>query len=205
MRWAMDNRRQSCLCSVEDGLPACKGDDPTPPNYLFLGIKGGHPRRSNYADDSLTPAAEGRHPAWRGTRRPVYITADPWPGIPVRHGNRRNKAADLADGTWPDLTGKFAPHDYRRTHATWLDSSGVSKVLQMDRRGHALQGMDRAYVHVTVAMRQHLCEVLEQLWLDALAERYKISSRLAVPLLNGLLRDHETGSASDLDTQTDNH
>ena len=47
------NRLPSCSCPLlDDGRPACKGDnpddedryDPTPPNYLFLGPRGGHPR-----------------------------------------------------------------------------------------------------------------------------------------------------------------
>ena len=33
----------------------------------------------------------------------------------------------------------------------------------MDRRGHALQGMDRVYTHVTRQMRERLCEILEEL------------------------------------------
>jgi hypothetical protein len=73
VQWAMDNRRSTCRCPVLDGRADCKGDDETEPNYLFLGPKGGHPRRSNYADDFLTPAAEGLHPARHGTRRPVYV------------------------------------------------------------------------------------------------------------------------------------
>lgn len=36
----------------------------------------------------------------------------------------------------------------------------------MDRRGHALQGMDQVYMHVTRQMHQHLCDVLEQLWYE---------------------------------------
>jgi hypothetical protein len=192
MRWAMDNRRDTCCCPLEDGRPTCKGADETPPNYLFLGPKGGHPRRSNYADDFLTPAAEGLHPARQGLRRPVYVITEPWPGIPIRRGNRRNKAADLADGTWPNLTGKLKPHDYRYSHATWLDAANLPKVIQMDRRGHALQGMDRVYMHVTRQMRERLCEVLEELWQDALTERYKIDKRSQVPLLDHLLRAHET-------------
>jgi hypothetical protein len=31
----------------------------------------------------------------------------------------------------------------------------------MDRRGHALQGMDRVYLYITPEMRQRLCDVLE--------------------------------------------
>src|SRR3984957_735424 len=87
MRWAMDNRRNACCCPLEDDRPTCKGEDETPPNYLFLGPKGGHPRRSNYAGDFLTPAAEGLHPARQGLRRPVYVITEPWPGIPIRRGN----------------------------------------------------------------------------------------------------------------------
>jgi integrase len=127
MRWAMDNRLPTCRCPASDGRSACKGDDRTSPSHLFLGPKGGHPRRSNYADDFLTPAAEGLHPARNGVRRPVYVTAEPWPGVPIRKGNRRHKAADLAAAaTWPDLVGKFKPHDGRHTHSTWLEMSGVA-------------------------------------------------------------------------------
>jgi integrase len=192
MRWAMDNRHDTCACPLIDGKPTCKGEDKAPPNYLFLGPKRGHLRRSNYADDFLTPAAEGLHPQRKGLRRPVYTTAGAWPGLPIRRGNRRNKAADLADGTWPNLVGKFKPHDYRHSHATWLDAANLSKVIQMDRRGHALQGMDRVYMHVTRQMRERLCEVLEELWQDALEERYKISPHSHAPLLDHLLRAYES-------------
>jgi hypothetical protein len=204
LRWAVKNRLPSCSCPpLDDGRPACKGDnpddehhyDPTPPNYLFLGPRGGHPRRSNYADDILTPAAEGLHPMRNGTRRPVYVKSEPWPGIPIRKGNRKHKAADLADGTWPNLTGHVKPHDYRHTHATILENSDVKKVLQMDRRGHAMAGMDSVYVHVTDDMRQHLCDVLEELWWTGITERYQIAPRSAVPILDEILLAYAETSA----------
>ena len=179
-----------CRCPVLDGRADCKGDDETEPNYLFLGPKGGHPRRSNYAARYLTPAAEGSYPARNGTRRPVYVTTEPWPGIPIRKGNWKTRAADVADGTWPDLTGKFRPHDDRHTHATWLDAADLHKVIQMDRRGHAMPGMDAIYNHITLAMRQRLCDVPEQLLRDAVIQRYKLAPRSAVPLLNQILADH---------------
>jgi integrase len=69
----------------------------------------------------------------------------------------------------------FNPHDYRHTHATWLEDAGLSKVIQMDRRGHAMPGMDRIHTHVTIEMRQRLCTVLEDLWQNALQERQSIS------------------------------
>jgi integrase len=187
MRWAVENRREACHCPKIDGRPACKGDDQTPPNYLFLGPNGGHLRRSNYADRYITPAAEGLYPPRGGVRRPVYVSAEPWPGLPIRHGSRKARAADLADDTWPNLTGKFKPHDDRHTHATWLDAANLNKVLQMDRRGHAMSGMDAVYTHVTPEMRHHLCDVLEALWQRAVAQRFELATESAVPLLNSVL------------------
>jgi hypothetical protein len=35
MLLAVKNRLPECCCPVTDGLPACKGDDPTPASYLF--------------------------------------------------------------------------------------------------------------------------------------------------------------------------
>lgn len=196
LRWAVKNRPSSCSCPLlDDGRPACKGDDPsregfydrTPANYLFLGPNGGHPRRSNYADRFLTPAAEGLYPKRNGVRRAVYVKSKPWPGIPVRKGNRKHKASDLADGTWPDLVGHFHPHLDRHTHSTWLEESDVKKVLQMDRRGHAMEGMDAVYLHVTEDMRDHLCDYLEELWWTGIAGRFAISPRSAVPILDSIL------------------
>jgi integrase len=174
---------------VLGGRPTCKGEDDTPSSYLFLGPKGGHPRRSNYADRYITPAAEGLYPARNGVRRPVYVVAEPWPGIPITKGNRKVRAADIAEGTWPDLTGKFKPHDDRHTHSTWLDAADLSKVIQIDRRGHAMSGMDSVYLHITLEMRQRLCDVLEGLWDQGLRERHQLSGQSAVPLLNQLLTD----------------
>jgi integrase len=71
------------------------------------------------------------YPARNGVRRRVYVLTAPWPGIPITKGNKKNKAADLADGTWPNLTGKFKPHDDRHTHATWLDSENLNKAGQV--------------------------------------------------------------------------
>jgi integrase len=113
-----------------------------------------------HADPLAYPAAEGLYPARNSQRRPVYVTAEPWPGIPVRKGNRKVKAADVAEGTWPNLTSKFKPHDDRHTHATWLDAANLNKMIQMDRRGHAMPSMDAVYNHITLEMRQRLCDAL---------------------------------------------
>ena len=121
----------------------------------------------------------------------MYVKAEPWPGIPIRKGNRKITAKDKAEGTWPNLLGKFKPHDDRHSHSTWLDDSNVSKVLQMERRGHAMPGMDAVYVHPTPEMRKQLCDYLQQLWQQGIAERYKLAPRSAVPLLDAILVAHE--------------
>ena len=45
-------------------------------------------------------------------------------------------------------------------------------------------------------MRERLCEVLEELRQDELAERYMVNKHSRVPLLNHLLRAPETGHQS---------
>jgi hypothetical protein len=59
-------------------------------------------------------------------------------------------------------------------------------------------------MHVTRQMRERLCAVLEELWQDALAERYKTSPHSHVPLLDQLLRAHETAQQTKI-TRTRRH
>jgi hypothetical protein len=61
----------------------------------------------------------------------------------------------------------------------------------MDRHGHVMPGMDAVYLHVTPEMRQQLCDYLQQLWQQGIAERYTLAPRSAVPLLDGILIAHE--------------
>ncbi len=79
---------------------------------------------------------------------------------------------------------------------------GARPAIQMDRRGHAMQGMDQIYTHVTPEMRQQLCEVLEKLWQDAVAERRAVSPHSGVPLLDRILTATEPAAPSDLATQS---
>jgi hypothetical protein len=46
------------------------------------------------------------------------------------------------------------------------------------------------------AERQHLCNVLEQFWGDAVAERLKLSAQSAVPLLEQILADPSAATRS---------
>ena len=82
--------------------------------------------------------------------------------------------------------------------------SNVSKVLQMERRGHAMPGMDAVYVHPTPEMRQQLCDYLQQLWQQGIAERYKLAPRSAVPLLEKILIAHEKALRGEQASRTPN-
>ncbi len=143
LRWAVKNRLRSCSCPLlDDGRPVsvCKGDDPeregfydpTPANYLFLGPRGGHPRRSNYADDFLTPAAEGLHPQRDGARRPVYVKAEPWPGIPIRKGNRKTQ------GRRP--SGRHLAEPHRQGQTTRLPAHARDDPGELGRQEGASDG-----------------------------------------------------------------
>jgi hypothetical protein len=63
--------------------------------------------------------------------------------------------------------------------------------MQMDRRGHAMPGMDAVYNHITIEMRQRLCNALEDLWWSAVAQRRRLAPRSAVLLLNQTLNDQD--------------
>jgi hypothetical protein len=78
----------------------------------------------------------------------------------------------------------------------------LSKVIKMDRRGHAMPGMDAIYTHVTPEMRQRLCDVLEGLYRTAVAQRYQLAPRSAVPLLNQILIAYEATVNDDLAPQS---
>lgn len=47
--------------------------------------------------------------------------------------------------------------------------------------------MDAVYNHITPGMRQHLCDVLEGLWDQAVAQRRQLSPASAVPILHRIL------------------
>ena len=64
----------------------------------------------------------------------------------------------------------------------------------MDRPGHAMHGVDAVYVHPTIEMCHRLCDVVEQLWQTAVARRYELAPRSAVPLLNEILITYEQSS-----------
>jgi integrase len=171
-----------CCCPEQDGQPACKGADHTAGGYVFLGPGNGHPRRSNWADRVLTPAATGVYPGQKGQRRPVYVSNQNPTGTPIR-STRGKRAIDFADGTWEPLHSHVWPHLFRHAHDTWLDDAGVRELMRKDRIGHAMTGMDSTYLHITPDARRHCCEALETLFWSAIGE---IGHESAVAILSSL-------------------
>ena len=76
------NTGRKCTCRNTE-LPWCQGDE-----YVFLGPRNGHFRRSNYAARVVRPAPDGRYPGRQGryTRQPSPVLVDMsglWPGTPL--------------------------------------------------------------------------------------------------------------------------
>ncbi len=76
------NPDRRCTCQNPEP-PWCPGGD-----YVFLGPRHGHFRRSNYATRIVRPSADGRYPHREGRfgrpGSPVLVDSSaPWPGIPL--------------------------------------------------------------------------------------------------------------------------
>jgi hypothetical protein len=83
LAWYLDvNPPQKCTCRNTEE-PWCLGG-----KYVFLGQRGAHHRRSNYATRIVRPAADGWYAKRAGRygrpAAPVLVDASaPWPGVPL--------------------------------------------------------------------------------------------------------------------------
>lgn len=110
---------------------------------------------------------------------------------PLRgRGIKRYDPADsrVSLASWLPIRRGLTPHGMRHGHKTLMAELEIAEVLQADRMGHAVPGMRGVYTHVTLGMREMLHERLQEAWEIALAERWAISPRSPVPLLDDLLR-----------------
>ncbi|GAB3462436.1 tyrosine-type recombinase/integrase [Actinophytocola sediminis] len=201
----------SCTCQLPNGadpdIQWCTGAE-----FVFLGTRGGHLRRSNYGARVFRPAADGYYPERNGRRKrdkmPVLVDyAHPWPGKLVPPwpfadareptyqppvGRGRPRPADATSfASWLAIRPGLTPHGLRHGHQTWMDETGVPYPLQAERMGHEVSGMRGVYSHVSESMRAMLKDVLQALWEQSLTERLRISPRSSVPVLDRLLRDHQ--------------
>jgi integrase len=195
------NPNSKCTCRNPE-KPYCPGDE-----YVFLGPKLGHFRRSNYSERVIRPAADGWYPKkegknprpsmpvlvdlrhqWPGRPLPPWPAASGEPFTPPQGRGRPRLAEESAVASWrPVLTG-LTPHGLRHGHQTWMDEAGTSYVLQSERMGHEVPGMRGVYGHVSPGMRADLVAALEGLWECSLQARAELAPRSSVPILDALLR-----------------
>lgn len=174
--------------------------------YVFLGRRGGHFRRSNYGERYFRPAADGQHPERKGSHPrpaiPVLVDASglmpgkPLPAwlvgtegtfMPPPGRGRPRPAPTAAPASWLPIASGLTPHGLRHGHQTWMDGAGVPYVLQAERMGHEVPGMRGTYAHVSPAMRADLTTALQALWETSLRQRAALSPRSSVDLLDSLL------------------
>jgi integrase len=185
---------------------------------LYPGRKGKRARESRpvLADAAVYgPKPErGRRQALRGEQhwpgRPVMW---PWPkavkgerfvppagrGIPDWESWPERERPHLV--TWLPLLPRLTPHGLRHGQQTWMDDGGIKKALKVERMGHEDRSMSGVYGHPTPGMRTTLLEMLQALWENAVAERFKIYPYSEIPLLDRELARWREGSADKVISQ----
>ncbi|WP_067171103.1 tyrosine-type recombinase/integrase [Microtetraspora niveoalba] len=146
--------------------------------------------------------------AWPG--RPVHV---PWPYaepgvefVPPR-GRGRPDYASWPEAerphlvTWLPIRPGLTPHGFRHGHQTWMDDAGIKKALKVERMGHEDTSMSGRYGHVTEGMREQLRDVLQALWENALAERFRLWPTSPVPILDAALAPWREGTARKIVSQ----
>lgn len=155
-----------------------------------------HWRRSGFESMVFKPAAEGWYPRKAPLpRRPVPLTAEPWPGLPVRGRNY----VERSETCWVPICNGLTPHLLRHSHKTWMVEDHVPESLSHDRLGHELGGVGARYTHITDVMRARLVEALTVRWESALDARLRLHPTSPVGVLNDLLVERKA-SQDDLQT-----
>ncbi|MCK2214243.1 site-specific integrase [Actinomadura sp. ATCC 31491] len=181
-------------------------------------------KKGRYARPALPVLADaavyGPRPA-RG-RRQVLEGEQHWPGRPTLWKWPRAVAGEVFVppvgrgtpdwSTWPEserphlvtwlpLLPGLTPHGLRHGHQTWMDDGGIKKALKVERMGHEDSSIQGRYGHPTPAMRAELVELLQALWENAVAERFKIYPYSAIPLLDAQLAKWRKGTADKVISQ----
>ncbi|MCP3820136.1 tyrosine-type recombinase/integrase [Streptomyces sp. A3M-1-3] len=92
--------------------------------------------------------------------------AETWrPIVDGRSARPVVRGAKARQGVRPVVgVGGMVPHGLRHSHKVWLDEGGHPRVAVEERMGHALQGIEGTYSHVTLAMELKIAESLQSLW-----------------------------------------
>lgn len=146
--------------------------------------RASHWRRNGFATWLFHPAAAGWYPPKAPQpARPVLVSAESWPGAPVRGRN----AAERASACWVPIAPGMTPHGLRHTHRTLMEELGTPAKLMDERMGHADGSIQARYTHVTPGMRAQLLDGLTGLWVAALDARRALAPRSPVKVLDRLL------------------
>jgi integrase len=147
-------------------------------------VTAAHWRRSGFESMVFKPAAEGWFPRKAPLdRRPVPVTAEPWPGLPVRGRNY----VERSQACWTPICNGLTPHLLRHSHKTWMVEDRIPEALSHDVLGHELEGVGRRYTFITDAMRAERVEALTERWNRALDARIVLNPRSPVAVLDELL------------------
>ncbi|MFJ1458686.1 LacI family DNA-binding transcriptional regulator [Nocardia sp. N2S4-5] len=152
-----------------------------------VGAEAGHWRRSGFYAWLHTPAVSGWYPQ-RGKaspKHPVPVSADVFPGVPVRGRNAHGRA----DACWMPIANGMTPQGNRHSHRTLLEELGTPQKLINARIGHEDSSVQSRYTHVTQTMVDKLMDDLTRVWNEALDRRLEMSANSPVAVLDGLLRE----------------
>jgi integrase len=153
-----------------------------------LGGEAAHWRRSGHGAWIFTPAATGWYPKkGRVLAHPVPVTAEPWPGVPVRGRGAASRAA----ASWLPIQDGLTRHGLRHGHRTLMEEVGTPKVLMDERMGHIDTSVSANYAHVTDTMHARLMTDLTTAWHASLDARLRLAPSSAVPVLERLLGERE--------------
>ncbi|MEU8277397.1 hypothetical protein ACFYOK_29620 [Microbispora bryophytorum] len=154
--------------------------------------------------------------------RAQALAGDAWPGRPVRtpwpyavageefvppRGRGRPDWPNWPEAerphlvTWLPIRPGLTPHGFRHGHQTWMDDAAIKKALKVERMGHEDTSMSGRYGHVTEGMREELRSVLQGLWENAIAERFKVWPTSPVPVLDAELARWREGQADKVISQ----
>jgi hypothetical protein len=120
------------------------------------------------------------------------MTAEPWPGRPLRGRNNQGRA----EMCWLPVAPGLTPHGLRHSLKSLMGELRTSEVLSHDRLGHRMGGIAGIYNHVTPVMRAELMDALTECWERALEARATMNPHSPVPVLDALLQEAARKHAS---------
>jgi integrase len=170
---AVLNQRASVADATRDRVKAAIAELNYVPGVIS-GALAPHWRRNGFATWIFQPAATGGYPMKAPhPARPVPVSAEPWPGVPVRGRN----AAGRAEACWLPIASGLTPHGLRHSYKTLMIELGTPATLMDDQMGHENGSVQALYSHVTPVMVQRLLDGLTERWEAALEARRSMHPR----------------------------